>query len=140
MSTNDFSDIRNSLATLERKMIEGAIEGMGDAVDELLRDSLELAPLDKRTLRDSAKGNVSGENGDVVGTVTYSATELDARGNRVNYALITHELGSSENMSAFAFKNPSTPGTRPKYLERPLYNNAERYKQKMSDGVRRRLS
>ncbi|MNP75327.1 hypothetical protein D3C76_1723720 [compost metagenome] len=80
-------------------------------------------------------------NGDTVeGEVFYSATETDENGERVNYALITHELHSGDGFSGIAYKDPTTSGTIPKYLERPLKENAEEYRNIIADAIRKELS
>ena len=112
---------------------DGAEEGMHDATDHLLATSRDLAPLDKGTLRKTSGKSVESTNRGVTGEVFFTATEEKKSGEIVNYALITHELGES-------FKNPTTPGTQPKYLERPLKENADRYKQLIAEGIQRELT
>lgn len=113
---------------------KGAETGMHDATDDLLRVSREWAPLKHGTLRKTAGKHVNATDKGVVGEVYFNATEETTAGKRVNYALITHELGES-------FKNPTTSGgTQPKYLERPLKENADEYKQMIADGVRKRIT
>lgn len=79
-------------------------------------------------------------SGDVVeGEVFYSATETNKSGERINYALITHELHSGDGFSGIRFKDPTTPGTTPKYLERPLKQNAEEYREMIAKAIREGL-
>jgi hypothetical protein len=108
-----------------------AVIGVHDAMDHLLAVSREEAPLDKGTLRTTAFTNVSFDGSTLTGEVVYSATEEDGKG-RYNYALIMHEMGR--------YKDPTTPGTRPKFLERPLKLNATRYHRMITDAVREGLS
>lgn len=111
-------------------VLDGAIAGVHDVVGVLLDESREEAPLDKGTLRMTAGTNVEFD-GDaaVTGEVFYSAVE-EGKSGRVNYAVILHELGEE-------FKNPSTPGTRPKWLERPLKRNKRRFNFMMAAAIRR---
>lgn len=129
----DFDTFFKGLDWSKRAVRDGAKEGMHDATDHLLATSRNLAPLKKRTLRSSAGKNVDATEAGVTGEVTFSATEQSKSGELVNYALITHELGES-------FKNPTTPGTQPKYLERPLKENADKYMQMVADAIRKELS
>lgn len=136
----DYDAFFRSLDWTKLEVQKGAKEGMHDATDDLLRESRDLAPLDKGTLRKTAGKRVEATNKGVVGDVYFSATEETESGEVVNYALITHELHSSDGYSGVRFKNPTTPGTQPKYLERPLMQNAERYKKMIADGIRKELS
>lgn len=129
----DFDAFFKSLDWTKVEVRQGAEEGMHDATDDLLRESRELAPLKKGTLRKTSGKNVDVTTKGVVGEVYFNATERSKSGDVVNYALITHELGES-------FKNPTTPGTQPKYLEQPLMENAERYKELVADGIRKGLT
>ncbi|MCU6709354.1 HK97 gp10 family phage protein [Paenibacillus sp. J5C_2022] len=127
----DTSELERALAGLDGKVRKGAERGMHDATDDLLRVSRDLAPLDKGTLRTTAWKDVEEADGLVIGEVYYSAVEQGAKG-RVNYALITHELGDT-------FANPTTPGTQPKYLERPLKENADEYERMIAEEIRKEL-
>lgn len=121
-------------AAVERKIervTAGAKTGMHDAMDELLRESRDLAPLDKATLRRGSWTEVTESGDTVTGEVFYSAVE-DGPNGRVNYALYMHEFdGKTE------YANPTTPGTQPKYLEQPLKTNASRYLQLIADEIER---
>ncbi|MCY9532977.1 hypothetical protein M5X06_12925 [Paenibacillus alvei] len=129
----DFDAFFKSLDWSKVEVQSGAATGLNDATDDLLRVSRDLAPLKKGTLRENSGKNVVVTSKGVVGEVYFSATEETKSGEKINYALITHELGES-------FKNPSTPGTQPKYLERPLKENADKYKQLVADAIRKELT
>lgn len=129
----DFDTFFKSLDWTKVEVRQGAEEGMHDATDDLLRESRDLAPLKKGTLRKTSGKNVDVTPKSVVGEVSFNATEETESGELVNYALITHELGES-------YKNPTTPGTQPKYLEQPLMENADRYKKMIADGIRKGLT
>lgn len=136
----DFNAFFRGLDWTKQAVKEGAEEGMHDATDDLLRVSRDLAPKDEGTLRMTAGKDVQISENGVSGEVFYSATERDSSGKLWDYALITHELGSDETMSGYAFKDPTTPGTVPKYLERPAKSNSDRYQKMIADGIRRRLT
>ncbi|MFF2886641.1 HK97 gp10 family phage protein [Paenibacillus sp. NPDC057967] len=128
--TFDTSAFTAGLDSIGGKALEGGKRGMHDAMDDLLRRSRELAPLDKGTLRTTAWTEVETEGSSVVGEVYYSAVE-DGNSGRFNYALYTHEMGE--------FKNPTTPGTQPKYLERPYKENVEEYRNWIAEEIRKEL-
>jgi hypothetical protein len=79
----------------------------------------------------TAGKEVVNRNGQIYGEVFFSATETGASGARFNYALRVHEMGE--------YKNPTTPGTRPKFLTRPLRTNERLYKRFIADAIRRAL-
>ncbi|WP_110930596.1 hypothetical protein [Paenibacillus bouchesdurhonensis] len=136
----DISGLLGGLERSKNQVIKAAEVGVHDATDSLLNTSRDLAPHDKGTLRLTAGTNVE-VNGDVVeGEVYYNATETDEYDARVNYALITHELHSGDGFSGIAYKDPTTPGTTPKYLERPLKQNAEEYRDMIAKAIREGLS
>lgn len=112
-------------------VLESAIIGVHDAVDDLLATSRDEAPLKKGTLRTTAGSSVEVDGNVVTGEVFYSATETSKSGERVNYAVILHEMGE--------FKNPTTPGTRPKWLERPLKRDAKKYNRMIASAIRKGL-
>ncbi|WP_051236444.1 hypothetical protein [Paenibacillus pinihumi] len=119
------------VALMQQRAVSAAKDGMHDSMDDLLRRSRELAPLDKGILRMTAWSEVTEKDGVVEGAVYYSAVEKDGNG-RFNYALRTHEMGE--------YKNPTTPGTQPKYLERPYKENVERYRDEIAAAIRKELT
>ncbi|OMD06697.1 hypothetical protein [Paenibacillus odorifer] len=123
--------LRQFLERQKTRVLDGAIIGLHDATDHLLAASRNEAPLKSGTLRMTAGKKVANENGRIYGEVFYSATETGSSGARFNYALRVHEMGE--------YKNPTTPGTRPKFLSRPLRTNERIYKQFIADAVRRAL-
>ncbi|MBG9736574.1 hypothetical protein ABD86_25410 [Paenibacillus alvei] len=136
----DFNAFFKSLDWTKVEVRTGAETGMHDATDDLLRVSRDLAPLKKGTLRENSGKNVDITNKGVTGEVYFNATEETKSGELINYALITHELHSGDGYSGFRFKNPTTPGTQPKYLERPLKENADKYRQMVADAIRKELT
>ncbi|WP_151737246.1 HK97 gp10 family phage protein [Paenibacillus tengchongensis] len=119
------------LAQKAERMVAGALEGVHDATDHLLATSRDIAPLDKGTLRMTSGREVTSGSGRVYGEVFYSATETSRSGIRFNYALRVHEMGE--------YKNPTTPGTRPKFLSSPLQTNERLYQRFIADAIRRAM-
>lgn len=109
-----------------------AVLGMHDATDSLLEKARGEAPLDKGTLRETSGKRVAVSPTGVTGEVYFNATERGSSGDRVNYALIVHEMDT--------FKNPTTPGTKPKYLEDPLTQNASNYQRMIADAIRKGMA
>ncbi|WP_052410268.1 hypothetical protein [Paenibacillus durus] len=125
----DISAFTKKLTASKAELLAGAISGMHDATDHLLAVSRDEAPLKSSTLRTTAGKDVTVEGDTVTGEVYYSATETDSKGERYNYALRVHEMGE--------YKNPTTPGTRPKFLSRPLRVNAKLYRKMLIAGMKR---
>lgn len=128
----DFSAFERMLGATEKNVMSAAESGMGEAAGALLNDSRNLAPLDKGTLRQQAWSEVTEEGGVIAGEVYYSVTEQGESRNRGNYALYQHELAP--------YDNPTTPGTGPKFLERPLKQNYDQYMKIAADTIRKELS
>ncbi|RAU96838.1 hypothetical protein [Paenibacillus sp. YN15] len=131
--TFDDTAFLRMLDVTEKNVRRAVRNGLGDAADALLHDSRNLAPLDKGTLRSTAWSGVDEEGTEITGVVTYSVTEQSASGERFNYALYQHELGES-------YADPTTPGTQPKFLERPLKQNYDRYMRIATDQIRKELT
>lgn len=108
-----------------------AVLGMHDATDHLLAVSRDEAPQKSNTLRTTAGKEVKVIGTKIVGEVFYNVTELGSSGVRFNYALRVHEMGE--------YKNPTTPGTRPRFLSRPLRTNERLYLRFIDDAIRRAL-
>lgn len=125
------ADISVRLDTLVERVSAAAENAVYDACNDLLRESRLLAPLDKGSLRTTAFTKVRRGRGEVVGEVVYNVTERNTRGSRANYALRVHEMGE--------FRNPTTPGTQPKFLEQPLKENEDTYLADIAEVVRREL-
>lgn len=126
----EFETLFKALDRSKEDVLESAIVGVNDATDHLLAVSRDEAPLDKWILRTTAGTTVEVNGDTVTGEVFYSAVEQGA-GGRVNYAIIVHEMGE--------YKNPTTPGTRPKFLERPLKANAKKYNRMIATAIRKEL-
>jgi len=130
--THNVDQLFTSLDWTKEEVKKAAERGIELATEDLLKKSTHLAPLDKGTLRKTAGRNIRHTETGVVGEVYFHVAEQDKNGNPVDYALYTHELGER-------YKNPTTPGTQPKYLERPLKENEAQYKQMIAEEVRKGL-
>lgn len=129
--TIDFGTFTVATDAAVRNAKEGAKNGVERATEHLFRKAEELAPLKKGTLRASERMGISEDGGTISGEVTFGVTEVDEKGNRFNYALKLHEMGE--------FKNPTTPGTHPKFLERPLKENVDDFKRMIAEEIRKGL-
>lgn len=129
--TFDFDTLFKALDRTRDEVQTSAIVGVQDAVDDLLAKARDEAPLKEGTLRTTSFGEVTTDGAEVEGAVYFSAVNESTKGDRANYALILHEMER--------FKNPTTPGTRPKYLERPLKSNAKRYNRMIATAIRKGL-
>lgn len=129
--TFDFDTLFKALDRTREEVHASAIVGVQDATDDLLAKSRDEAPLKEGTLRTTSFSEVITDGAEVEGAVYFSAVNESETGERANYALILHEMGR--------FKNPTTPGTRPKYLERPLKSNAKRYNRMIATAIRKGL-
>lgn len=128
----DASQFYRFLEQQRAAVLDAAISGVHDATDHLLATSRDIAPLKTNTLRVTAGKEVEAVGGRIIGEVFYSATEESQSGVRFNYALRVHEMGQ--------YKNPTTAGTRPKFLSQPLKTNQKLYQQMINDAVRRVLA
>lgn len=127
----EFETFFKALDGTKEDVLQSAIAGVSAATYDLLAESRDEAPLKKGTLRTTAGSSVEVDGNVVTGEVFYSATETTKSGERVNYAVILHEMGE--------FKNPTTPGTRPKWLERPLKRDAKKYNRMIASAIRKGL-
>jgi hypothetical protein len=123
----DASDFFRHLDAKEARAHVAAVRGTQDAMDDLQRIAVDIAPIESGILRASAKSKVTAKlNADIIGEVTFSAINKDGNG-RFNYALWTHEF--MENLGTLSAQSPGTDGyaVGNKYLERPLMGEAEKY-------------
>lgn len=113
------------------KILEGARRGIEEAVNDLGERSKQLAPKKEGKLREgmSITTNVDTINETAYGEVVFSAKK---EGSWFNYAAKLHEMGEE-------YKNPTTPGTQPKFLERPLKQNSQRYKEMIAHAIREEI-
>jgi hypothetical protein len=130
LSVDGLENVIHRFADLPKQVFDESVEAMHDVTDDLLRESRDLAPIDKSTLRKTSFKSVEKEGEAIVGIVSYGIKEEDNEGGHFNYALLMHESRDY---------TPSTPGTGPKYLERPYKKNLNRYQQWLADAIKRGL-
>lgn len=123
----DMSGFVKDLSISKSQLLKAVAEGIQDSTDHLLIASTNEAPLDKGILRMTAGQEVKTDGDTVTGEVFFSAVE-DGGAGRYNYALRVHEMGE--------YKNPTTPGTKPKFLSRPLQTNSDLYRKFISDAIK----
>ncbi|MEK4360809.1 HK97 gp10 family phage protein [Paenibacillus sp. FSL M7-1455] len=116
----DFDRFISALEDSVDAVMDGAKTGMHDALDRWQSDAVNVAPLDKGTLRRSIKQEpISIKNGEIVGEISANAIEMSKSG-RFNYAYYIHE----ENAGGRKLRRP---GTVKKFLEVPLRRNQGKY-------------
>ncbi|WP_238351999.1 HK97 gp10 family phage protein [Brevibacillus brevis] len=116
-------------------MARGARNGLNDVLDEWKRESTELAPLSKGggTLRRGIQTEVSGQDLNVRGGISVSAVEMTGSG-RFDYAHYIHEIYPEKYGDSF--QNPTTPGTIPRFLDKPAEENKARWVQMIEDEIK----
>ncbi|MHA7964967.1 hypothetical protein ACX93W_12560 [Paenibacillus sp. CAU 1782] len=127
----DTHDFTKGLETLEQRITEGAARGLYDFTQMVHDASRQLAPNDKGTLRRESWTEYSETPTTLSSEIHFSVSEKDANGKAFDYALKLHEMGE--------YKNPTTPGTQPKFLERPLKENAHKLTEYVAAEIRKGL-
>jgi hypothetical protein len=110
------------------------VSELDDIGKDLKADSQAVAPFEEGDLRAQAYSGVF-ESGDD------PYLEMGYDGPR-DYLLVQHEGGWRNFMGQYGPKrieNYTTPGTGPKFLERPWLENKPRYKVAVKDAVRKGL-
>lgn len=116
------------MVRIEAATLAAAKTAVNDCVDDLIRISSNIAPLDKSTLRKSHMKSITATASGVTGEVAYSASS----GGRFNYALAMHEW----------VYTPSHAGSYEgyyvgrKYLERPLKQETPKYMRWIGDAIK----
>ena len=107
---------RSNIPNVKRLIKQKTKEAMETIVNDLTRRSKQLAPLDTGDLRGAGEGKVNDRNNDIIGTVSFNKP----------YALVQHE--------DLSFHHPR--GGQAKYLEQPLNENRDRYKDFIKNKIR----
>lgn len=134
----DASDFFRHVDLTNIRVHRAAVAGVQDSMDDLKRIATDIAPVKTGVLRASGNAIVDETSGNIVGEVTFSATNTDGNG-RFNYAYWTHEkdyqLGEQSQAA------PGTDGyeVNNKYLERPLKGESEKYVRWISEEIAREL-
>lgn len=120
------------LDLLNERALKAAERGVQRAAEELGNESDKLAPKGKTgKLRKSRRVDVETKTGlRITATVSYSAINPMKSGYQFNYALYLHEVADFD---------PSTAGTGPKFLERPLKAKSRRFMKIIADEVRKEM-
>lgn len=107
--TLDMSEFKKAMRKAPDVVGKGAKTALGDIKDDWVREARDIAPLDKRNLRDQIHGNVQGASLDSFVEVQANATQ-DTGGRRFNYAYYIHERDAGG-------RQLRTPGTVKKFLD-----------------------
>lgn len=118
--------IRMSLKGMERDVKAKVYQELQDITLDLAIKASALAPIDTGELRQSAEPEVKVTGNKTRAMVTFSAINPI---NGYDYAMIQHE--------ELSFKHPN--GGQAKYLEKPLNENSEKYKKRLSDVIGKAL-
>lgn len=129
----DLQQIFKGIDFVSENVKHAAAWGMEKAVSELHWDSVFLAPILTGELRSKSTFEVKVNGFSVSGEVVYSAIKKSKSGWAYNYALRLHEYPGQ-------YKDPSRPGTRPKFLSGPLKANRAKYNQMIVDEIRKELT
>lgn len=113
-----------------------AKRGMHDALDEWQRESTDIAPLDKGTLRRGFSTEVDGEGMNLTGSITAVAVENRA-GKRFNYAYWLHEVYPEKRGESFA--KPTTAGTVPQFIDKVAEQREDQWKRDIESEIKRSL-
>jgi hypothetical protein len=125
------SQLLKQLDLTQNNIMRAAIQGVSKAANELANESDKLTPRDEGELVASRKIRLEVRHGiSVLATVSYSAIRRSKSGWNFDYAVFQHEVGDWD---------PTTPGTGPKYLERPLKAYTRRLQKTIADEIKKEL-
>jgi len=117
----DISRFIHALEDAVETVADAAKRGMHDALDEWKAESVDVAPIDKSTLRRSIHvGEISGDGANLTGEVVANAIESN-KGRRFNYAYYLHEVAPGKGI------NTRTPGTTLKFLDQPAEKHGDKW-------------
>ncbi|WP_235694705.1 HK97 gp10 family phage protein [Brevibacillus agri] len=115
----DLSKFERALREMPEVVFTAAKRGMHGALDEWRQEAVDIAPLDKGTLRRGIDTRIDGNGLDMAGEISAVAIEDSGRG-RFNYAYYLHEIKGE-------IANPTTPGTEAKFLDIPAEKNEKKW-------------
>ena len=143
--SNDFTiqfDTRDFIRFLNattQDVMKGGKRGVNDAVDEVIRISTEITPIDKSTLSKSHSRDVKVTDSDIKATVGYYVQE-----DGFNYALRMHE--DTYNLGETSKGRSGTQGwsgkhysVGNKYLERPIKGEEKAIHEHIAKEIKREL-
>lgn len=123
----DLSKFKRAIKELPAQVGRGAQRGLGDIKDDWVRESRDIAPLDKRNLRDQIHGEVVNPGISGVVEVHSNATQ-DTGGKRFNYAYYIHE----QNAGGRSLK---LSGAKKKYLDESAKANQAKWQRWMEEEI-----
>jgi len=121
---------------LEDAIDEGSRIGTGDVLDEWKREAVNLAPLDKGTLRRNIKTELVTHGDTVSGEISASVIET-RNGRRFDYAAYLHDEYPLKHGETF--KNPTTAGTIPRFIDKPLEEHGAEWAADIERGIKETL-
>ncbi len=101
------AQVRKNGARLERLLRQGFENAMRTHLELVGMEADQLVPQDKGELKDSQFIDVNVTKGDITATIGYDKDKS------LGYAMFVHEMPEEYNYT--------TPGTGPKFLERPFF-------------------
>lgn len=106
--------------------------GLEDVMDDWKRLSTDLAPLSEHggTLRRGIYKEVDEESGELTGAISVTAVE-SRNGKTFDYATHIHDVFPHKT-----FKHPTTAGTIPKFLDKPLEENGKQWIRDIEKAIR----
>lgn len=128
----DFGRFLKAIEESPEAVMDGAKRGMHDVLDDWQAEAIDIAPLDKGTLRRSiTQQPLDVSNGEIIGEITANAIEVSKKG-RFNYAYYIHEMDAGG-------KDLRHPGTEKKFLEVPAKRNEKKYAGLVEDQIAEEL-
>lgn len=130
----DLSRFADKLSKAGNTIRKGVKVGMHDVLDDWKREATDLAPLSESggTLRKSITTELSIGGDTFEGVITANATEKSKNYGRFNYAYYIHEIGGE-------IKNPTTPGTIDKFIDKPADENDDRWLKLVEQEIEKQL-
>jgi hypothetical protein len=129
----DMRQFERAIRNAPEVILAGAKRGMHDVLDEWKAEAVDIAPIDKSTLRRSIKaGSIKRLRGlNLVGTITVNAVETYS-GGRFNYGYYIHEKDAGG-------KRLRTSGTEKKFLDVALKRNEDEWKRQIENEIKTEL-
>jgi hypothetical protein len=138
----NLSEFLRALNATPEAVGDAAKTGMHEVMDDWLRKSRDLAPMKTGQLRRTGfTTEVEGTGIDVEGTISARAVEVADKGKwaskEFNYAYWLHEIYPKKYGDSF--KNPTTPGTIPQFLDKPAIDNEDKWMRKIEKEIEEEL-
>lgn len=129
--TLDISKFMRALEQSPEAAARGAILALGDIKDDWVRGAVDIAPLDKTTLRQSIKGKTGGTGANSFVEVEANATQ-DTGGKRFNYAYYIHERDAGGKKLKLA-------GAEKKFLDVAMEKRKAEYQKWLEEDIAEEL-